>query len=171
MAKKDIILVNLCDITSQKIMEMEVLKYRTAPASKENTPQTILIIDDAEVNRTILSNIFKGDFHVLQATDAKGALCILKNHNSLIDLIMLDLVMPEMDGITFLERKLTIPEIAGIHVIVITADDSPQQQNRLLEMGIKDYIVKPFVPAILQQRVKNVFESIKYYNNKLEKIK
>jgi len=171
MAKKDIILVNLCDITSQKIMEMEVLKYRTALASKENTPQTILIIDDAEVNRTILSNIFKGDFHVLQATDSKGALCILKNHNSLIDLIMLDLVMPEMDGITFLERKLTIPEIAGIPVIVITADDSPQQQNRLLEMGIKDYIVKPFVPAILQQRVKNVFESIKYYNNKLEKIK
>ena len=47
---------------------------------------------------------------------------------------MLDLVMPEMDGITFLERKLTIPEIAGIPVIVITADDSPQQQNRLLDM-------------------------------------
>ncbi|MCI1820816.1 EAL domain-containing protein [Megasphaera sueciensis] len=171
MANKDIILVNLCDVTSQKIMEMEVLKYRTALASKENTPQTILIIDDAEVNRTILTNIFKSDFHVIQATDAKNALCTLKKYNSSIDLIMLDLVMPEMDGITFLERKFTIPEIAGIPVIVITADDSPQQQNRLLDMGIKDYIVKPFVPAILQQRVKNVFESIKYYNNKLEKIK
>lgn len=168
IADKDIILVSLTDITAQKIIEMEVLKYRTAISSTEDQTQTILIVDDEEVNRVILANIFENDFTILQAENAKKALEILRDPNQRVNLIMLDLLMPEMDGVTFLETKVDMPEIAGIPVIVITADNSPQQQNRLLEMGVKDYIVKPFVPAVVRQRVMNVFESIKYYNRRLE---
>ena len=64
-----------------------------------------------------------------------------------------------MDGATFLKLVRGNPAYAGIPVIIITAESSAWQQNNALEMGARDYIVKPFIPAVVRQRVKNVLES------------
>lgn len=165
---KNIVLTYLADITSQKIIDLELQKYRTALSASQNEQLHVLIVDDEEVNRVILSNIFKDDFTIAEAENAKQALEILQQKDTNIDLILLDLVMPEMNGVTFLQEKRKLSSIANIPVIIITADDSPEQQSRLLDMGVKDYILKPFVPVVVRQRVTNVVESIRSVGEKLQ---
>ncbi len=160
-----VVLASLADITSQKMIEIELQKYRSALSMDQNQQFCVLIVDDEEVNRAILANIFHDDFIIAEAKSGKEAFQILQKQS--IELILLDLVMPEMDGITFLHKKMSTPGLADIPVVITTADNSPHQQNRLLEMGVKDYIVKPFVPAVVHQRVLNVVDSIRHFNEKL----
>ncbi len=168
---KDIGLFYLTDITSQKIIDRELQKYRTALSASASESRHMLIIDDEEVNRVILANIFEKDFVITQAENARQGLEVLQDGESAVDLILLDLAMPEMNGVEFLHHKMNTPSIADIPVIIITADDSSEQQSRLLDMGVKDYIVKPFVPAVVQQRVTNVIESIRRVGEKLQHFK
>jgi PAS domain S-box-containing protein len=167
IANKHVILASLSDITPQKMIELELQKYRSAISASERQHNCLLIIDDEEINRVILSNIFQKDFMILDAANARDGLRLLKEYSRSVDLILLDLFMPEIDGLTFLRQKQNIPKIADIPVIITTADSSIQQQNRLLEMGAKDYILKPFVPAVVRQRVINVLDSIRHMGEKL----
>ena len=76
-----------------------------------------------------------------------------------IDIILLDLVMPEMDGLQFLTKKQQIPELEHIPVVIITADDTTEQQIDTMRMGADEYIIKPFIPEIVTRRVENVLNS------------
>lgn len=153
---KHIIVGTISDVTQQKKMDQELQKYRQALHAAEHAVRTILVVDDEEANRVSLRCILEEHYQVLEAGNGAEALSILAEHSGEIALILLDLRMPVMDGLTFLERKSKDSGIAGIPVIVITADDTTRRQLQTLELGAEDYIVKPFVPEIAFRRVEHV---------------
>lgn len=157
---KHVFFATLSDITTQRKIDEELMKYRAA-VEKGNTTETnnILVVDDLDVNRDILEQMFRNRFNVLTAENGREALQVLAEHNNCVDLILLDMVMPVMDGVEFLEYKKHHIEIADIPVVIITVDDTPQLQRQTLELGASDYVVKPFVEEIVVRRVQNVLDS------------
>lgn len=161
VGKRCVIFATMTDITDQKEIERELHKYRKAILSSESRVETILIVDDIEMNRQILRIMFESEYNILEAENGKEALDIVKRNSSHIDLVLLDVMMPVMDGREFLQRKKEDAAIAHIPVVIITSDDSPQQQINALSMGANDYVVKPFIPEVVIRRVCNVLESQK----------
>ncbi len=161
VGKRNVIFATMADITDQKEIERELRRYRKAILSSESKVETILIVDDMSMNRQILRLMFESEYNILEAADGKEALDIVRKNSTQIDLILLDVMMPVMDGREFLRRKKEDLTIAHIPVIIITADDSRQQQINALSMGANDYVVKPFIPEVVIRRVCNVLESQK----------
>ncbi|MEG0493322.1 MAG: EAL domain-containing protein [Clostridia bacterium] len=178
IGEKSILAGTLTDITLQKEIERELHHYRNSLLSHTEGCNTVLIVDDALTNRMILRKIFENRYHILEAENGKAALEILQEHKAKVDVILLDIMMPVMDGKAFLLQKQKTPELDSIPVVMITADDSPEQQVTMLSLGASDYIVKPFIPEIVARRVKNVMgfnrhfkEMIREYSNMSEKVK
>ena len=107
----------------------------------------------------MLESIFETDYRILQAGDGEEALRILEEQNYKVDMILLDLMMPGMNGQTFMQERKNDPRILNIPVVIITADDTTEQQVLTMELGASDYIVKPFIPEIVTRRVQNVWDS------------
>lgn len=166
---RHIIFGTLSDITMSKEIDNELQRYKRAVAAAVKERQTILIVEDLELNRSILRGVFGTDFQVLEAENGAVALEMIKEHNYDIDIVLLDLDMPVMNGHTFLKYKSSIKEMSGIPVIIISANDSPQMQINSLSNGVSDYIVKPFVPEVVMRRVRNVLESNKRIMDALRK--
>lgn len=157
----------ITDISDQKEVDKELKKYRAAVSATESLEETILVVDDMEVNRESLAAIFEGTYRVLEASNGKEALEILENNIYQIDIILLDLTMPVMDGIEFLKYKKENPDIEDIPVIIITAEDGAEQQVETIQMGADDYVIKPFIPEIVICRVGNVLSSKRRYGQVL----
>lgn len=147
------------DITAQREMDNELAKYRLALMEEEVNEKTMLVVDDMEINRASLESIFETDYRILQAGDGEEALRILEEQNYKVDMILLDLMMPGMNGQTFMQERKNDPRILNIPVVIITADDTTEQQVLTMELGASDYIVKPFIPEIVTRRVQNVWDS------------
>lgn len=156
IGNKHIIFGTLTDISEQKALDEELQKYR-ATLNERNKQRTILVVDDLEVNRVSLRCIFEGKYKVLEAENGKQALEVLEKGD--VDVILLDLMMPVMDGTTFLEHKNHNPDIADIPVIMITADETTKRQIQTLELGAEDYIVKPIIPQLALRRVEHVLKA------------
>ena len=171
VGKKHVIFGLLNDITTQKEVDKELQKYRTAISSTRTGMKTILIVDDVEINRGALAAVFEDDYNLLEAENGQDALDLLTRYPEAVDLILLDVVMPVMDGTTFLEYKNGNPNISDIPVVIITSDDSRSQQIHTLEMGANDYIVKPFVPEVVLRRISNVLESTQRVGEALKNVK
>lgn len=165
---KHVIFGMLTDVTEQKEIDRELCKYRAAVSMADKREKTILIVDDLELARMTLADIFGQDYRVLQAANGRQALTIVEDCRYNVDLILLDMSMPVMDGQTFLQKKKEIPEMAGIPVIIITADDSPKLQTDTIAMGVRDYVTKPFVKEVVLRRVNNVLESTQYFGEILK---
>lgn len=123
---------------------------------RENTPDatvaTILVVDDNEANCDLLSRRLKKDNqHVLLAKDGLEALEVLKSEH--VDLVLLDIMMPRMDGYEVLERMKADNRLKSIPVIMITALDQIESSVKCIEMGADDYLTKPFNPTLLRARV------------------
>lgn len=146
----------LMDITQQKQIEQELDLYR-----KKKLYNRIIVVDDLEINRVLLKTMFQNEFEVLEAQNGKEALRILSKINGEVDVILLDMIMPEMDGIEFLTKKKTDEKISDIPVVIITVDDSSKQQIDSLNLGAQDYIIKPFVEKVVVKRIHNVIDSCK----------
>ena len=159
------------DITAQKQMDDELNKYRHAIETASVHEKTMLVVDDMEINRASLESIFEKEYRILQASNGEEALQVLKNCNYNVDMILLDLMMPVMDGQTFMEIQKKNSKMSNIPVVIITADDTPKQQVLTMEMGADDYIVKPFIPEIVIRRVRNVFDSSKRMGETLQELK
>lgn len=167
VGKKHVMLGCLIDITAQKEIDRELQKYHTALLKSDQGIETILVVDDLEVNRASLQSIFEGTYRVLEAENGKEALRVLEENGNRVDIILLDLMMPVMNGIEFLEYKKSNDSIAGIPVIIITADDTTKRQVQTLELGADDYIIKPFIPEIAIRRVSNVLEAANNFGKML----
>ena len=135
----------------------------------------LLIVDDTSMNRGVLRRIFEPAYEVLEAENGEDALRILKENQYDVDIILLDLLMPVMDGVEFLSQKKNNPHIENIPTVVITSVESVEQQVQLLELGVSDYIHKPFHNSIVKIRVDNVLQSslrykqvVKAYSEALE---
>ncbi|WP_051204867.1 HD domain-containing phosphohydrolase [Butyrivibrio sp. VCD2006] len=120
--------------------------------------KSILIVDDTEINRGILSEIFKDKYGILEAENGRRALGIIAQKKDQIAAILLDIVMPEMDGFRLLEElhKHSIPD--KIPVLMITADASSEAERKCYENGACDVIHKPFDSVVVQHRVKRAIE-------------
>lgn len=127
----------------------------------------ILIVDDAELNRDLLENILQDEFSPVLTDDGDKAVEILQEMNEEIKAILLDLQMPRMDGFAVIDEMKNHGWIDKIPVLIISGERSVEIENRCFELGVSDFIHKPFEPSLVKTRVKNVV-SLFLYKNKLE---
>ena len=120
----------------------------------KNKPR-IMIVDDSEFNREILSEILQEDYEIVEAESGREALHKLGEYGLGISLVLLDIIMPEMDGFEVLKHMTEEYWISDIPVIMISSEDSENYIRRAYEMGVTDYINRPFDANIVYQRVSN----------------
>lgn len=115
---------------------------------------TVLIVEDQRLNRLILREMLSPEYNVLEAGDGRQALEVLANNKGKVNAILLDLIMPVMDGYGFMEA-IRETEAANLPIIVLTGEMNPDIENKVLMDGAWDYITKPYQPLILLSRLKN----------------
>lgn len=130
--------------------------------------QTILIVDDVPANIKILGASLNPNYKIRLATDGRKALKIASS-NPLPDLILLDIVMPDMNGYEVCTILKSDDRTKNIPIIFITSKDNEEDETRGLELGAVDYIIKPFIPAIVEARVKTHLE-LKRHRDMLESL-
>ena len=119
-------------------------------------PQLVLIVDDQEINRDALECILEDDFGIITAENGQEALELMAEHPDL-SIVLLDLMMPVMNGFEVLERVKNDETLNSIPIIVLTADKSAELTA--LEMGAADFITKPFdMPEVILARVSRIIE-------------
>lgn len=118
-----------------------------------NTEFTLLIVDDEKQNRLLLTELFGSTYKIIQAKNGVQALEKARQHRP--DLILLDVLMPEMDGMGVLRELKRDDATRLIPVIFITALSSATDEENGLNLGAVDYISKPFHPPIVRVRVRN----------------
>lgn len=129
--------------------------------------KTLLAVDDAEINRKILSKLFSSEFDVIEACDGQEALDIISERKGNIDVIILDIIMPKYDGFYFL-KKVKDTDFADIPVVIATTDNSPEAEDKLLDLGATDLIYKPFNPQNAVKRVKAILARKESENQKIK---
>lgn len=118
----------------------------------------ILVVEDNALNREILCEILSGSYRVLEAENGQEALELLHQHKDNIDLILLDVMMPVMDGYTFLNRIRDDAELSLIPVIVTTQSDSEENEVAALAHGATDFVPKPYRPQVILHRVASLIK-------------
>ena len=129
-----------------------------APAPALPAADTALIVDDVGINRTILRSALEGEYDILEAVDGRAALDLLRAQRGRIAVVLLDIIMPVMDGIEFMQAARREKLLSGLPVIAITAEDSPSRINRVMDLGCCEVIQKPFTPAVVRNRVNYMVE-------------
>lgn len=117
--------------------------------------QNILIVDDSEMNRMILSEILGEEYNIVEAADGAQAVGILNSHGFEISLVLLDIVMPKIDGFQVLRIMNKEHWIESIPVIMISANDSSSHIDYAYKLGVSDFIGRPFDSSIVRHRVNN----------------
>lgn len=116
----------------------------------------ILVVDDFEVNRKILTKILESEYEVLTADTGESALQLLNIRENKISAVLLDIVMPVMDGYEFLHRVRSDNRYLQLPIIVITQSDDSESESRALLAGASDYVAMPYNATVIMQRVKNL---------------
>ena len=117
---------------------------------------TVLIVDDSPMNREILTEILGKDFQLLEASDGAQCMSLLKQFGSGISLVLLDIVMPDMDGFEVLARMAGQDLLNDLPVIMVSSEDSSTVIHRAYELGASDFISRPFDARIVHRRVSNL---------------
>lgn len=120
-----------------------------------NSNNTILIVDDSETERVILSEMLKKEYNIIEAVNGAEAVAILNSMGNEISLVILDVVMPEMDGFEVLEVMNSKNWIESIPVIMISAESIVPHVERAFSLGVTDFVRKPFDSTIVHRRVIN----------------
>ena len=123
--------------------------------------QTVLIVDDSELNRMMLMEILGEQYHYIEASDGREAVRLMEKKLT-VDLMLLDINMPEMNGFQVLEQMNRFRWIDEIPVIMISIDETNQAIQQAYAMGVTDYIRRPFDTFIVRHRVEN---TLKLYAN------
>ena len=116
----------------------------------------LLVVDDSEMNRVILSEMLKDQYEILEADCGEAGIARLEQHGSGISIVLLDIVMPGADGFDVLSCMSRNGWIDDIPVIMISSEDSDDSVLRAYELGASDYISRPFDKRIVRQRVSNI---------------
>ena len=132
-------------------------KQNTDKMEKRNLPQ-LLVVDDSEMNREILKEILGKEYRILEACDGEEALKILEQYGPEISLVLLDIIMPKMDGFEVLAYMNRDKWIEDIPVIMISSEGSESYIRRAYELGASDYISRPFDAKVVYQRVINMIK-------------
>lgn len=130
-----------------------------------DTVRKLLVVDDVEINRAILFELFSDQFDVLEAENGKIALDIIHQYGEEIAIVLLDIIMPVMDGFEVLKVMNDEHLINTIPVIMITGENDDNKMLMGYGMGVSDLVNKPFNPDIIYRRVNNVVD---LYTHKLQ---
>ena len=114
-----------------------------------------LVVDDVELNREILEEMLDNEYRIVNASDGMEALEAVDQYGKEIAVILLDLVMPKMDGMQVLEELGRRGLIDKIPVLIISGETDPKIEEKCLSQGVSDYIKKPFNNALVKHRVRN----------------
>lgn len=125
----------------------------------------LLVVDDIPINRMILADLFQEEYEVLEAENGQQALELILQHREQIVIVLLDIVMPVMDGFQVLEQMAKMDLIQTIPVIMITGESDDEKTLMGYALGVSDIISKPFNPKIVSRRVNNV---VKLYSHRQE---
>ena len=125
----------------------------------------VLIVDDVEINRAILGSILEQDYTIIEAEDGEQALMQIAEYKEELACILMDIVMPRMNGKQVLAELGRQKLVSRIPVLVISGDHDFETEKECFDLGASDYIAKPFNNAIVQKRVKN---TIALYDYKLD---
>ena len=117
--------------------------------------QWILIVDDSELNRTLLREMLCNEYRIIEAENGKRALELIEQYKDNLALILLDLIMPEKDGMEVLEEMKRSELIERIPVIMITAETRSEFIDKAYQLGVMDFVNRPFNPQIVRHRVDN----------------
>ncbi|MDO5377808.1 MAG: response regulator [Clostridia bacterium] len=143
---------------------MEDIKHSAARLSETEGPfssrglpkkKRILIADDSDMNRAILADMLEEEYEIVEARNGVEAIACLRRQGTDIDLVLLDIVMPEMDGFDVLKAMNQSGLIEDVPVIMISSEDEPDAVERAYEMGVVDYIRRPFDALFVHRRVVN----------------
>ena len=146
------------------IMLAEVMgKGCGCPLSRQQ--KKLLVVDDIPINRLILADLFQEEYEVLEAENGQQALELILQYREQIAIVLLDIVMPVMDGFQVLERMAKLDLIQTIPVIMITGESDDEKTLMGYALGVSDIISKPFNPKIVSRRVNNV---VKLYSHRQE---
>ena len=127
--------------------------------------QKILVVDDAAINREILREMLEDDYTIEMAENGYQALHKLLECKEDMMAVLLDLQMPEMDGFAVIDVMKENGWLEQIPVLVISGENAAEIENRCLEIGVSDFIHKPFDGSIVKNRVKNTIDLFVYKNS------
>ena len=119
---------------------------------------TLLIVDDMEINRAILRALFEQEYNLLEAENGEQAILLIKQYRDSLAAVLLDLVMPVKSGYQVMTELSRDGLMASIPIVVITSEDSMENEVRAFDMGAADIIIKPFEPHVVRRRVQNAVE-------------
>ena len=152
IAKADQLMYKAKDHKAQVITECDKTIFKKEKI--QNKPR-ILIVDASEFNRAILKEILEETYEIIEVDGGNEALHKIDEYGMKISLVLLDIIMPEKDGFEVLKYMEEESLISDIPVIIISSEDSANYIRRAYEMGVSDYINRPFDANIVYQRVSN----------------
>lgn len=131
-------------------------KYSSSEQNLGSYGKKILIVDDNQVNRAILRKILADTYEVLEAENGQKALEIAEAEAQNIVAVLLDIVMPIMNGYEFLKERNKNKTIASVPVIVLSQAENREAEIKALECGASDFLKKPYEPIIIKRRIENL---------------
>lgn len=123
---------------------------------RDDNKPLVLVVDDSDMNRFLLSQILLDDYKVIEACDGVEATQIIQDHFKELSIVLLDIVMPRMDGFCVLEFMNANDLIQDLPVIMISSMDEDSAIRRCYELGISDYVRRPFSADVVGKRVYNI---------------
>ena len=131
--------------------------------------KSILVVDDAITNLKFVESVLKDDYKLILVKSGEKAIKYLESNT--VDLVLLDLLMPEMDGIQVYETIQKMEYACNVPVVFLTADVDVENEIKCLEMGAVDFIRKPFVPEVIKNRVARILQLEELKKNLQQKVK
>ena len=132
--------------------------------------KTVLVVDDMELNRDILESILEDTYDVVCAADGEEALELVRSRKEPFAIILLDLMMPGMDGLAVLRELNAMDYLLHTPVIIISGDQSVENEKQCFDFGVADFVHKPFDAVLVQVRVRNAVELYEYKNHLEEQV-
>lgn len=153
-------------VVEEAVSEADKLMYRakkeknaivtdTDEPTENKTKPLVLIADDSEVNRNVLKAILHNEYQVIEASGGKQCIAKIKKYGSDLSVVLLDLVMPDLDGFGVLRYMSSNHLIEDVPVITISGDESDTSVRKAYDMGVSDYINRPFDAKVVYRRVSN----------------
>ena len=132
--------------------------------------QRILVVDDTDLNRNLLYHILEEDYIVDTAEDGEAALRKLKESRGKTAALLLDLRMPKMDGFAVIAEMKKNGWLQRIPVLVISGEGAAEVESQCFELGVSDFIHKPFVSSVVKNRIRNTIELFQCKNQLEQKV-
>ena len=129
--------------------------------NKLNTKKKILVVDDKGMNRYMLGGIFRDNYEIIEAGGMEAIAIIDKEYDELA-VILLDIIMPGIDGFGVLEHMKEQDYLNRVPVVIVTDDSSEATAVKAFEYKVADMVIKPFEPRIIKRRVENIIELYAY---------